>query len=254
MEVRDGFIISVFNYCDRWCERCPFTGRCHVFADGAEHEFECDQGPLTQPMAERQEAELIKHAERWKKWGIDFDEIMEEVDRSIAAGEELAPEEVLLEDLELETRAKEYGYALMKWCSDESHPPQSQAAREAIEVITHDSILVPSKICRALMGRADRTMEEVNDPTSDGNGSAKVALLGLARSRIAWTALVASGEVTSDFARTFVSEIDFFVQQLDLKFPKARAFVRPGFDEPEAIKRLQARELTGDEPENLWNP
>jgi hypothetical protein len=27
-----GFIPSIFNYCDRWCERCAFTGRCQSFA------------------------------------------------------------------------------------------------------------------------------------------------------------------------------------------------------------------------------
>src|SRR5580693_4929295 len=25
------FIDGIFNYCDRWCERCYFTGRCRVF-------------------------------------------------------------------------------------------------------------------------------------------------------------------------------------------------------------------------------
>ena len=26
------FIKSIYNYCDRWCERCPFTSRCLNFA------------------------------------------------------------------------------------------------------------------------------------------------------------------------------------------------------------------------------
>lgn len=29
----DDFISGIYNYCDRWCERCAFTGRCRVFAD-----------------------------------------------------------------------------------------------------------------------------------------------------------------------------------------------------------------------------
>jgi hypothetical protein len=32
MEMRDGFIIGVFNYCDRWCETCALTSYCRVFA------------------------------------------------------------------------------------------------------------------------------------------------------------------------------------------------------------------------------
>src|SRR5713101_7921895 len=26
------FISGIYNYCDRWCERCPFTARCLSFA------------------------------------------------------------------------------------------------------------------------------------------------------------------------------------------------------------------------------
>ena len=33
METRDGFILGIFNYCDRWCERCTLSGRCSVFAE-----------------------------------------------------------------------------------------------------------------------------------------------------------------------------------------------------------------------------
>src|SRR5438270_11804866 len=25
-------ISGIYNYCDRWCERCPFTARCLVYA------------------------------------------------------------------------------------------------------------------------------------------------------------------------------------------------------------------------------
>ena len=26
------FIEGIYNYCDRWCERCPFTSRCMLYA------------------------------------------------------------------------------------------------------------------------------------------------------------------------------------------------------------------------------
>jgi len=28
----DQFISGIYNYCDRWCERCSFTSRCMNFA------------------------------------------------------------------------------------------------------------------------------------------------------------------------------------------------------------------------------
>lgn len=30
-------IPGVYNYCDRWCERCPLTSRCANFAFSEEH-------------------------------------------------------------------------------------------------------------------------------------------------------------------------------------------------------------------------
>src|SRR5215212_7116601 len=42
MDVQNGFIVGIYNYCDRWCETCRFTSRCRLFADGAEHEAMTD--------------------------------------------------------------------------------------------------------------------------------------------------------------------------------------------------------------------
>src|SRR5689334_464552 len=44
MEVHEGFIVGIFNYCDRWCEACAFTSRCRLFADVAEIEASLDPG------------------------------------------------------------------------------------------------------------------------------------------------------------------------------------------------------------------
>src|SRR5689334_16984682 len=42
MEVQDGFIVGIFNYCDGWCSRCRFTSHCRVFAHRAEMEAAFD--------------------------------------------------------------------------------------------------------------------------------------------------------------------------------------------------------------------
>jgi len=31
------FIPGIYNYCDRWCERCPFTSRCLTYAMEADN-------------------------------------------------------------------------------------------------------------------------------------------------------------------------------------------------------------------------
>ena len=50
MDVQGGFILGIYNDCDRWCERCPLTSRCRAFADRAE--LEATQDPTMQEIAE----------------------------------------------------------------------------------------------------------------------------------------------------------------------------------------------------------
>ena len=102
MEIQDGFIVSIFNYCDRWCERCPLTARCRVFAMSAEQEFESDHGPLTQPMAEREAEARAGRASRWEKeLDVDFAEIQREVEKN--------PEAYQLPDIKFEHLELNYG-------------------------------------------------------------------------------------------------------------------------------------------------
>ena len=50
MDVQDGFILGIYNYCDSWCETCAFTSRCRLFADRAELESRHD--PVLKAVAE----------------------------------------------------------------------------------------------------------------------------------------------------------------------------------------------------------
>lgn len=49
------FIPSIYNYCDRWCERCPFTARCLNYAMGAEMEGREDQVKLMRALSGKED-------------------------------------------------------------------------------------------------------------------------------------------------------------------------------------------------------
>ena len=65
-----------------------------------------------------------------------------------------------------------------------------------------------------------------------------MALIGIERSHAAWLRLAEEG--TSAFA--FVSDLVWIGEAVEREFPAARSFVRPAFDEPEAVARLRATE------------
>jgi hypothetical protein len=239
MEVSDGFIVGVFNYCDRWCGRCALTSRCRLFADRAEDEFERDHGPIGEPRAERMVREIGAAMERWEKSsGIDFDQIQREAEAEVAKMSEDDRDSLLqvrLEHLETETRAKDLCFAIFEWLkgfSDELY-----RSDRSFEVLAHFGFFVPGKVYRALMGLKDDDRER-----SDALGSAKVGLLGLEEMRAACDALAAAGKMETTVRGDFVARIDWLVRSLEAMFPSARSFVRPGFDEPEELARLEVAE------------
>ena len=242
MEIRDGFIVSIFNYCDRWCERCPLTARCRVFAMRAEQEFESDHGPLTEPMAERQAQVMARHAARWEKeLGVDVADIQRQVDRNPAA---YRPPDIKFEHLELEILSQDFADDLWRWLKE--HETSERNAAGPLEILRHFWCFVPAKIHRALEGLAE---DEPLEFDSDAHGSAKAALLGLERMRRAWEQLIAEQFVPGEEVARLVNTTAWLIEEIDRLIPQARAFIRPGLDELDEVKTLMG---SADLPEPRW--
>jgi hypothetical protein len=67
-------------------------------------------------------------------------------------------------------------------------------------------------------------------------------LLGIDRSHAAWLELVERGVIADAEAAPFVADLVWLGEALEQAFPNARAFVRPAFDEPDAVAMLLAQE------------
>lgn len=65
----------------------------------------------------------------------------------------------------------------------------------------------------------------------DSHGSAKVALVAIARSTAAWRSLQISLPEKSDTIQPLLVELDQLRRSLEARFPRVREFIRPGFDE-----------------------
>ena len=145
MEVREGFIVGIFNYCDRWCERCPLTSRCLVFADVAALEFEHAHGPLTEPHAARERRKLEAERGRVGATVESFAHTGREVEDAPSGQFPVDLELMIGPDPEVITRGPELRAHLSALaCSDD------ETVRLAIETIEHFAIFVPMKMFRAL--------------------------------------------------------------------------------------------------------
>jgi hypothetical protein len=98
--------------------------------------------------------------------------------------------------------------------------------------------MIPAKIARALHGIGYADLDDPEQQT-DHDGSAKVALISIERSRAAWQQ-VAAAEPTSTTAGSAIVELTWLAQEVERMFPRAQRFIRPAFDEPDEVARLLA--------------
>jgi hypothetical protein len=236
------FISGIHNYCDRWCERCPFTARCAVYA--AE-----EADPDLDPSAHDINSEAF-----WKKIKSNFQEARRMLE-ALAEERGIDLSEVSQQSLEVyETRrrdarnhplaraAEQYAHAVRDW-SKQSKPIEvsdtveetgstQEDAADHLEVVYWYQFFIAAKLMRALMSRkAEIDDGDGDDGARDSDGSAKVAMIAIERSISAWKFFSDS----RPDQRSEICEMMLRLEKLragaEAEFPLAREFVRPGFDE-----------------------
>ena len=243
MEIRDGFIVGIYNYCDAWCDRCPFTSRCRLFADKCRMEATLD--PNLEPVATAPEhpSDAPPPPPQWLQELLD--EIEEEAARTPRGGE---AETYLRRQLRpvpdgdaIDSRAESYSRRARAWLAaqDFDWSPGTGDPRAVIEWF---HMMIHVKAMRALRGLAEDDPAERGWPP-DHDGSAKVALIGIDRSHTAWLDLVSVDFASASEVASFLEDLVWLRAALERTFPRARAFVRAAFDEPEEVARLLQGEI-----------
>jgi hypothetical protein len=232
-------IDSISSYCDRWCERCAFTDRCAVFACHVAIAMCGDPaGGLELALGDPQPVGGPTPVSPWAA-ELDAIQLSPKEERDFARSERRRRKR--LKRLPLSRLAHEFTLAALVWLRDRSEPRAASAdpiLKEAIDVAAHDAMLIGAKLHRAVHGR-DRWRsrdEEIDVPAvqSDWNGSAKVALLSIERSHLAWQTI--AGATNDPDASMFAERLETLRGLVRDEFPRAMEFVRPGFDEPQQPK------------------
>jgi hypothetical protein len=231
MEVQDGFILGIYNYCDRWCECCRFTARCRVFADVAMHEAVA-AGDL------KEVAEAPRHPSDYRPPSKCLEEALADFDES-AIPEVPDPPPLPARHAAAVRRAKKYTSSFFRWL-ETSDLKRSNDPGDPLAIVIHFSALIASKTHRAMSGLNED--DGCRDFPLDFEGSAKVAIDGIDRSISAWKELASQHIVPSAIAAGFIGDLDWVSAEIDALIPKARAFVRAGFDEPDEVAKLEAND------------
>jgi hypothetical protein len=114
---------------------------------------------------------------------------------------------------------------------------EDPALSEMFEIVGWYLFFISAKVQRGLNGilddDGDEDWDELNDVQSDANGSVKIALIAIERSILAWTYIMpdsGSAEI-----RSMIDLLERIRSRTEEKFPIARQFIRPGFDELEMV-------------------
>lgn len=248
-----GYIDGVYNYCDHWCQRCPLTLRCRVFAaeqaDAAPLESRDPQNAafwsgLQNAIA--QAKDLIVRLARDR--GMDLDMI------DLSEGKLSARSTCDVREHPLALTSQEYAVSASHWLHANASLLEEQLSEvatlanigvattafedatletmDAIDVIGWYQLQINVKLCRALSSRQEATQTANVAMQHDADGSAKVALIGIDRSIAAWTALARSIPDEADLLLDLLVQLDRLRRAAEEEFPQARSFVRPGFDTP----------------------
>ena len=224
-------IPGVYNYCDRWCERCTMAKHCSIYymeqqeiKNGEENKNSVDRisdiFSLTMEMMQDMSSEL----------GIDFDEI----------GDFTIPEHT---PSKLEELAIKYGKDVMLWLSANNkffndysenimlvNEEASFKIGDCLETISWYSSVIGAKIHRS-MSQLDTDYGDNISDIEDQKGSAKVALISIDKSMESFIYILNNIGEQEDDSLNFLAALSKIRRNILKLFPDALDFIRPGFDE-----------------------
>lgn len=246
------FIEGIYNYCDKWCEKCPFTEKCALYA------MERVEDATTRNITSAD----LENEEFWNQIGKTLTHAMEILfDLAHEKGIDLNAISQRNENLEVEKRLPDsrrddaltkmslnYLSKTNKWFDkhkvsveriDEEfqritdldiETEQDIILKDYIQIIKWYSHQNTVKLRRAYKSSLFEDSENDSVQT-DSNGSVKVALIGIDRSLSAWTGLLSFMPELEDEILDMLVELENLKHSVKHRYPQAEHFKRPGFDQ-----------------------
>ena len=242
------FVPGIYNYCDRWCERCEKRLQCISYVMGKKME---EKTRLEREGQLKREGKSL-----WSRLKNMFgltNEVLQELakERSISVEDIYASEQldqqflggnlgyiekddalyVQIEACDILKVCKIYEYwgercidRFSEWMEQEEYEHA-----EEIEIVTWYLDLIQTKMRKALHAKALLEMGE-EEGQRDYEGSVKVGLIAIDKSIVAWKKI----HVFYPNYRKEIEHLLVILQQIQIdierEFPTARQFIRPGFD------------------------
>ena len=244
-------IEGIYNYCDRWCERCSFTSRCAVYKSEQDLSTEetdinnkafwdkiassfadaktlmkkaAGERGITLPNADDEAMNLYMVNIKKKRQEMELHPLIKYSKQyMIEASEVLQNNEVL----------KNRGDALIQLVTlgiKDLHETKNEVIEliEYLEIVQWYLFQIRVKFMRALPAFDDTDDDAFK---TESNGSAKVGLIAADRCIAAWQHIMQLLPETQDDIIPLLASLQKIQMLGEHTFPYARAFVRVGLDE-----------------------
>lgn len=254
-----GLVPGIYNYCDRWCEKCKLTTRCLSYMMKSKIEEKGELNLKDEILRQHENIwELLKNVfdstyevlqELADERGMEVEDIYEteNIDREFFRDDfcsmikdnekvhylietsDIVKICLIYESLADECLEKVFGILdekdWKKGCEGEVN------TTEALDIINWNVDVIPIKMRRALYGHycGDSSMSE-EEKRNDYNGSAKVALNGIENSVKAWEVLLLYCPSVEAEVKHIIMVLEQLSRDISKWFPQAPGFLRPGFD------------------------
>lgn len=242
------YIAGIYNYCDRWCEKCKFTSNCRVFSTESKiNTYEIlhnGEFPNSEDIF-KMEFEDIKENEdefceedfRDDDEDFDFDEEEEDIIKSFKDKKEYPVEKFAVEYFnKTHSFLKRINdkYNFNKPYLNNREDSNNKILFDNLEIISWYHMFIMVKIKRALDGKSGLKIgmdEDDNEIESyDMNGTAKIAAIAVDNSQKALTILLSVLKEFSSEIEGLIVLLGKILNDIDLEFPDHKNFKRPGFD------------------------
>jgi len=245
-------ISGIYNYCDRWCERCNFTSRCMNFAMAETENLSPEELDINNEAFWKKMGEIFAFTRELielsaGEMGIDLDSFDEKETENERRSFEEAKDHVITK------MAADYADKAREWLDNSEGilkekenellsrvnlgievnkiDEEALTIKDALEVIAFYLFFIQVKVMRALHGKIEGVPEIIEDMPKDSDGSAKIAMISIERSISAWGIMLQNFTEDEDYILNILVLLKRLYNNVMNEFPEAMSFVRPGFDE-----------------------
>ena len=239
----DKYIPGIYNYCDRWCEKCSYTKKCLSF-EMSKSQFDSNISINNKKFWTDLEKSfgVVKELlnDYMEEYGIEppSEEDNSKIEIEMKRVDEYVKSDPIIKESRLYTKVsgellKEYDYFSNSFntaTKDKDKLEQIGNLQEAIEIILFYNSLIFVKLSRALHAYYSNDVNDATGMEEDQLVSARIALSAVEKSMGAWHFILDNFDTNTDKVADIILHLNQIKLGVETTIPKVVGYKRPYFD------------------------